>query len=508
MLAAAVPPPAMVEKAANRELVDLLKMAAVGLEDNAVGLPAYIREAWPVIEPDTPFVADWYVDCIAEHVQAALDGQIRRLIINGPPRSGKSLPVSVFAPSWDWTRHPGRKFGTISYSQDLATKANVDRRTLIDSDYYRARWGDQVSFTDDQNLKKEYVNTARGHMVARGTGAGITGYGFDVLLLDDPLNPELAESEAERRALRDYYDRTLYSRLNDKKQGVVILVEQRLHAKDLTQHLLTKWEHEGWTHLVLPAEAPERKIITFPVTGRQVTREAGDVLSPSREPAEVLAKTRAGVGQRRYNAQWQQRPSEEEGNLFLRRNWRLYRDPPNLRSFEELIQSWDMTFKDTDGTDYVVGQVWGVRGAERWLLDQMRGRMSFSATLAAFRTLTEKWPGARRKLVEEKANGNAVCDVLKKDIEGIILIEPNGGKLARAYAAQPCQEAGNLWIPDPEVQPWSQDFIDECAAFPDGDNDDQVDAMTQLVNYRINGRPSAGLSGGSTLSIPRRPDWA
>ena len=482
LLAAHAPPPAMIEKAPHQQaLADLLRMTAEGLEENRVALSDFMRQTWPLVESNA-FIPSWHIDCIAEHVQAALDGEIRRLVINGPPRLGKSLPVSVFAPAWDWTRRPQRRFIAASYSQDLATKHNVDRRTIIDSDYYRQRWGDLVSFTADQNLKREFVNTARGHMVARGTGAGITGYGADVIIIDDPLNPELAESEAERKAVRAYYDRTLYSRLDNKKIGTIILVEQRLHAKDLTSHLLAQ-KHEGWTHLNLPAEAPEKKVYIFPVTKREVTVETGDALCPEREDKAVLAKTKITVGSRRYASQYMQKPSEEEGNILKRSLWKYWRTMP--RDIEEYVQSWDMSFKDLQDSDFVVGQVWGIREGDAYLLDQVRGRLNFTATLDAFETMTQKWPKAARKLVEDKANGTAAENVLKKKIGGIILVNPSGGKIARAYAAQPFQEAGNLWVPDPEVHPWAEDFLSETAAFPDGDNDDQVDAATQFVNFRF-----------------------
>jgi len=459
-------------------LAQLLGQTAAGLEDNQTDLWPFLKGHWDVVEPDVPLIESYHTQAIAEHVQAALEGEITRLVINAPPRIGKSLPGSVFAPPWAWTRWASKKFITVSYSQPLASKHNVDRRLLIRSPRYQEKWGHVFTLAEDQNLKSEFVNSERGHMVARGTGAGVTGYGADVIMLDDPLNPELAESDAERRAVRDYFDRTLYSRLDDKKRGSIILIEQRLHAKDLSAHLLGQG---GWFHLNLPAEAPRRTVISFPKSGREVVREEGDALCPEREDKETLAKTKVAVGTRRYAAQYQQAPSEEEGNIFKRALWGYWRTQPS--DLDELIQSWDMTFKGTDGTDFVVGQVWGRKGAREYLLDQVRGRMSFTATLDAFRALTRRWPQAHRKLVEDKANGSAVENVLKREIGGIILVNPKGGKLARAYAAQPYQEAGNLVIPDPEVFPWVEEFINELGQFPDGDNDDQVDAATQAINF-------------------------
>jgi len=164
----------------------------------------------------------------------------------------------------------------------------------------------------------------------------------------------------------------------------------------------------------------------------------------------------------------------------LKRNWwQYYRQTPDR--FDEVIQSWDMAFKDTKTADFVVGQVWGRKGADKYLLDQVRDRMDFPATVQAVRSLSAKWPQARNKLVEDKANGPAVIATLKNEIPGLIAVNPEGGKVVRAQAASPDIEAGNVYLPDPSVAPWVHDFIEECAAFPNGANDDQVDAMTQAL---------------------------
>lgn len=484
MLATAAPPPAMIQPAPEQrhDLAQMLAQAARGLDENRTPLRSFVRDAWPIVEPVVPLIGDYFLDAICEHVEAAMDGQITRLIINAPPRSGKSLPVSIFGPAWKWTQQPSARFIGASYGQDLATKLNVDRRLLIRSDWYQSQWGSTFQLTGDQNVKSHIANDARGHMIARGTGAGITGFGGDFIVIDDPLNPELAESEAARREVRDYYDRTLYTRLDDKRKGVIILVEQRLHAKDLTAHLLEQ-KQEGWVHLNLPAEAPRKMVMTFPQSGREWVREEGDALRPARDDKETTAKMRATVGSRRWASQYQQAPTLEEGNLFKRANWRFWKTMPALDSFQEIVQSWDLTFKKKEDTDFVAGGIWGVKSAEWTLLDQVRARLSFSGTADAMTAMKAKWPAATRKLVEDKANGSAIEDYLKSKIGGIILVEPKGGKLVRAHAMQPYQEAGNIVLPDPELYPWVEDFISECAQFPDGDNDDQVDQMTQLVNY-------------------------
>ena len=179
-----------------------------------------------------------------------------------------------------------------------------------------------------------------------------------------------------------------------------------------------------------------------------------------------------------------QTPSPSEGGMFRRGWWKYYKVLP--KKFDQVIQSWDCTFKDKKESDYVVGQVWGKIGADRYLLDQVRGQMSFTETLAAIKTLTAKWPQAIAKLVEDKANGPAVINVLKKEISGLVPVEPEGGKVVRATAVTPLAEAGNLYIPDPSIAAWVHDYVEEFAVFPNGAHDDQVDSTTQ-ANIYFNG---------------------
>jgi predicted phage terminase large subunit-like protein len=176
-----------------------------------------------------------------------------------------------------------------------------------------------------------------------------------------------------------------------------------------------------------------------------------------------------------------------EGAIFLREWWRHYDDNPAglACGMEEVIQSWDCSFKDADGTDYVVGQVWGKNGANRYLLDQARARMDFPATVRAVCALKAKWPQASRIYVEDKANGPAVISTLNREIQGLIPVNPEGGKVVRAYAVTGQIESGNVFLPSTEHAPWIGDFIEECAAFPNGTHDDQVDAMTQALVHLV-----------------------
>jgi len=441
-------------------------------------LADFIRQAWHVIEPATPYLHNWHIDLICEYLEAVSAGQITRLIINIPPRYMKSIAVSVMWPVWEWIRHPETRWIFASYSQSLSTKHSVDRRTIIQSDWYQSRWGDRFKLVEDHNLKTEFLNDKRGHMIATSVGGTSTGKGGNRLVVDDPLNPKEAASDVLRERANTWFDQTFYSRLDDKKTGAIVVIMQRLHEKDLTGHLL---EQGGeWEHLCLPAIAEDRQVIHFPMSGRTLVREPGDLLWPEREGPKEIEAAKLALRSYGFAGQYQQRPSPMEGGIFKRGWWKFYKEPP--ARFDEMIQSWDCSFKSASTSDYVVGQVWGRVGGEFYLLDQVRDRMDFTETLQAVRALTAKWPKARSKLIEDKANGQAVIDALKREIPGIIPVTPKESKEARAMAVQPFMEAGNVYLPDPSIAPWIHDFIEECAAFPNAAHDDQVDAMTQALN--------------------------
>jgi predicted phage terminase large subunit-like protein len=226
-------------------------------------------------------------------------------------------------------------------------------------------------------------------------------------------------------------------------------------------------------------------------------REPGEFLQSARgRTTEQWEAIKVRAGSRTWQALYQGRPSAAEGTIFKRTLWQQYDQAPWIvrddgshivTNYDELIASWDMTFKDTDGSDLVAGQIWMRRGADAYLLDQVNRRMDFVETCAAVRALAAKWPQAILKLVEDKANGTAVMSSLARVVPGMVPVEPDGGKVARAVAVSPLVEAGNVWIPVPELEgcAWVGAFIEEAAGFPTATHDDQVDAMTQALNRLI-----------------------
>lgn len=415
----------------------------------------------------------WQRAAHLELVCSALDdieaGRLRRLMVFMPPRHGKSEIVSKKWPARFLGRNPDKEIIMASYAADLAYDfSRIARNTLRD---HAGLFGVDVS-KDSAAVGRWSIEGHRGGLAAAGVGGPITGRGAHVAIIDDPFkNWQEAASKTVRDSVDEWYKSTLRTRL--APGGAIILVMTRWHEDDLAGRLLGREpDLEPWKVISLPAEAGEDDLLG---------RRPGQWLWPERFPASEYEATRTALGSRLWGALYDQKPRPEEGNILRRDWWRFYKQPP--LAFDEIIQSWDCTFKDALTSDFVVGQVWGKAGADKYLLDQVRGRWDLPATIRELRRLSERWPRARAKLIEDKANGPAVISMLRKEIPGLIPIEPVGGKIVRAQAAAPEAEAGNIYLPDPSISTYTDAFIDEATAFPNGANDDSVDCFTQAVAY-------------------------
>jgi len=447
--------------------------------------PEFVRAAWRVVlEPDRPLVWSWHYDYLCEWLQMVDEWKTRKLIVNVPPRTAKSRFITVLWPVWRWTRRAGLRWMFISYSDSLTRQHSRERRDIITSDWFQRRFAARVTLAEDQNTVTWFDNTSRGSMFSSSVGGTVTGKGGDVVIMDDPQDPSQAHSEAERRSVIEFCDRTLATRLDDAKTGTQILVMQRLHEEDVTGHFL---EQGGWEYVRLPMTAEKAETLSFPISQRTYERAEGELLIPERFGPEEVAELKKRLGSYGAAAQLQQRPAPEEGGMLKRAWWREYPLPPEEQaaSCEEIIQSWDMTFKDSVGADRVAGQVWGRKGADIYLLDHVNARMDFPTTKRAVLSLSAKWPTATAKLVEDKANGPAIIADLRGQISGLIPISPKDSKIARAHAVSPSIEAGNVFLPRPEYAPWVHDFVEECSVFPMGAHDDDVDAMTQALDRLV-----------------------
>ena len=411
-----------------------------------------------------------HLERLCNALEAVERGELDRLMVFMPPRHGKSEVCSKKFPAWYEGRNPDKEIIICSYAADLAYDfSRIARDTLRERG--PELWEVKVS-SDSSAVGRWGIEGKRGGCVAAGVGGPITGRGAHVGIIDDPFkNAEEAASQTIRDKVWEWYRSTFRTRL--APGGAIVLVMTRWHEDDLAGRLIAEMQAGGeqWVIIEMQAEAEE---------GDPLERAVGETLWPEHGFDKAWAEaTKVAVGSYFWQALYQQRPSPPEGEMLKRGWWKYYKAIPG--DLQEVIQSWDMTFKDSDGSDYVTGGVWGRKGADKYLLDQVRGRMDFPATLAAVRALTAKWPRARAKLVEDKANGPAVIAMLKREIPGLIAVEPQGSKVARVAAVSPDVEAGNVYLPDPSIAPWVGDFVEECAAFPNGKHDDQVDQMSQAL---------------------------
>ncbi len=459
----------------------------------------YLEWMWPIVEPTTPFTPGWHLDAICDHLEAVTRREVRHLLITIPPRHTKSLCASVAWPTWTWTHSPQVRFLCASYAADLSIEHAVLSRRVIESARYQRAFGRRVVLTTDQNIKSFFENTARGYRISTSVGGAATGRGGDVLLVDDPHSLKEIHSETIRAEVLRWHDQVWSSRLNDPERGARVVIMQRGHESDLAAHLLEKGDY---VHLNLPTEYEPTTWVS-PLGWRDPRTTAGELLCPSRMGPQAVAEARRNLGSQAYATQHQQRPSPAEGGLIKRQWWRFYTSLPDC---ETAVQSWDCTFKATADTDFVAGHVWGRAGADCYLLDRVHDRLTFSQTIAAVRRLSEKWPMAGAKLVEDAANGPAVIDTLSREIPGLIAVKPDGGKVARLTAVSPMIEAGNVYLPSPEIAPWVQDVIEEAAVFPNGAHDDDVDAMSQALRRLFGANVPA--PAGATLQTPQRPSMS
>lgn len=477
-----------------------------------------------MIEPASEYVPGWHIDAISDHLEAVTRGWIRNLIINIPPRHMKSLQVAVLWPTWAWTWQPETRWLFSSYAEKLAIRDSVKSRRLINSPWYQARWGHVFRLTGDQNEKMRFENNKTGYRIATSVGGSATGEGGDVVVVDDPHKTQEAESETIREGVVQWWDETMSTRLNNPKTGAKVIVMQRVHELDLTGHVLEKMGQggESYEHLCLPAEYEPKTYVTG-IGFSDPRTEPGELLWPERFDQEAIQSLKVTLGSRATAGQLQQRPAPADGDIFKKAWWRFWLPvgisaPPvivkmadgslfecpqiTIPDLEEEIQSWDMTFSDTKTSAFVVGQAWGRRGADKFLLDQLRERLDFPATLRAFQKFTQRHPRTATKLVENKANGPAVIQTLRNKISGIVAINPRGDKVARAHGVSPQAEAGNVYLPHPGLTSWVSEFIENTAAFPNAAFKDEIDAMTQalarlMVNERNRQRPSAARSQSS-----------
>jgi predicted phage terminase large subunit-like protein len=410
------------------------------------------------------YTPNWHHKVLAEKLMETEKGDIDRLMVLMPPRHGKSELASVRFPAWFLGRNPSLRVIATSYSARLAETFGRKVREIVADPKFRLTFG--FGLSKRSRASDRWETTEGGGYIAAGVGGSITGMGGDLLIVDDPFkNQEDADSKTYRDKVWEWYQSTLYTRI--EKGGKIVVILTRWHEDDLAGRLLASG-NDDWHVVSFPAVAE----------GDEEFRNIGEPLWEDKYDSADLQRIKTTVGTRVWNALYQQRPAPQDGAVFKKGWWRFYdRLPDDIDSY---IQSWDMTFSDSSGADFVVGQVWALKGSARYLVDQVRERMDFVKAIQAVREMTEKYPEANAKYIEDKANGPAVISALRNEIQGLIPVNPKGSKIARANSVCPVIEAGNVFLK--KGARFSDELMEEASLFPAGKNDDMVDAMTQALS--------------------------
>lgn len=428
------------------------------------------------------------LDIIDAELVRLMEAPDARLILTLPPQEGKSTRAAGDFPVWALTQNPDLRIVTASYAQSLANRnGRAIRRRITGHPDLGLRIAPDNGAVGDWTLDGH-----TGGVLSVGIGSGLTGRPADLMVIDDPIsNREQADSKVYRDRAWDWWTDVASTRL--APGAPVVLILTRWHHDDLAGRLLAAEDGHLWRVVNIPAQC------TNPDTD-PLGRKLDEFMTSARgRTLEQWAAVKVRVGSRTWASLYQGNPTPDVGNLFPAEGWSRYDRPlwidrddgtkyvpeadrdPDI----ELVQSWDFTFKDTAASDYVVGQVWLRRGVDAFLLDQVRRRAAFTESVQMMLDLSARWPQAVAKLVEDKANGPAILNAVRSRVGGLIPVEPEGSKYARAAATTPFVEAKNVHLPDPikvDGTAWVTDLTEEARDFPTAANDDTVDAMSQAVH--------------------------
>ncbi len=478
-------------------------LAEVQAERSKRSLHYYTKKAWQIVEPETPFVDNWHIGVICEYLEAVTRLEIQNLIINIPPRHMKSLMVSVFWPTWTWTHSPHVRWLTGSYTDQLATRDALKSRRIIQSNWYQERFGNMFSLTGDQNMKSRYENDATGYRLAFGFGGAVTGEGGDIIVVDDPLKAQDADSDTIRETVNSIYDGTVSTRGNDPKTVRRVVIMQRLHEDDLTGHILAKMQEEGahqYELLCLPTEYEPKRF--FSSIGQMDPRvNPGELLWPQRFGEKENAAAKVDLGARGYAGQHSQRPAPAGGNIY-QTSWWAGKNRYKYRDYSpgEIVGrwiSWDTAFKDAEQNDSSALTVLELLADYRLILRYANWqKLQFPQLAGAILDEAKRWnydTKLRGIIVEDKASGISALQTLGQSAPSAIadlMIPFQPGQVSkegRSRQASLWCERDCVMLPEPgDDVPWLMDFENMLYKFPGAKIKDPVDAFAQSILYLEN----------------------
>jgi predicted phage terminase large subunit-like protein len=450
---------------------------------------AFVERSFYELNPQTRYLHNWHIEVIAEALEQCRAGKLRRLIINVPPRSLKSHMASVAFPAYLLGHNPSAQIICASYAQDLADKLAGDCRSLMMSDFYRGLFPG-TRFATRRTPLNDFMTTEKGFRLSTSVGGVLTGRGADWIIIDDPLKPDEALSETQRKNVNDWYDHSLVSRLNNKTSGCIILIMQRLHEDDLVGHVLGQG---GWKLLRFPAiaERDESYTVQTRYSKRTFTRREGEALHPERESLELLARIRGVQGEYNFAGQYQQAPSPLGGGLIKTQWFKTYTSVELPGEFELIFQSWDTANKSNELNDYSVCTTWGILKDHLYLLHVFRQRLDYPDLRRAVKQQAEAYK-AKNIVIEDKSSGTSLIQDLRADgVHAVTRYEPKLEKVLRMSTVTSTIEGGFVHIPAQAY--WLAEYLHELSVFPKGKYDDQVDSTSQALDWVKNGMGKFGL---------------
>jgi predicted phage terminase large subunit-like protein len=442
-------------------------------------LSAFIQRCFYLLNPTTELLWNWHLEVIAAALEACRRGEITRLIINVPPRSLKSLSTNAFVASL-LGQDPTAQIICASYAQDLANKHALDCRTILTSPFCQDLYS-HTRLSPHRQSVQEFVTTRQGYRLSTSVGGVLTGRGADFIIIDDPLKPDEALSDTQRKSVNEWFDHSLYSRLNNKRTGRIILIMQRLHEDDLVGHVLGLGE--PWTVIRFPAiaERDETHEIQTPYGRQRFQRRAGEPLHSEREPLEVLNRIREALGEYNFAGQYQQAPSPLGGGMVRAAWFKTYAPTELLSEFEQVFQSWDTANKPTELSDFSVCTTWGVKEHHLYLIHVYRKRVGYPELKRAVREQAAAF-NSTTILVEDKASGTQLIqELVNEGVHAIKQYQPTMDKVMRMHSVTSTLENGFVHIPD--KAPWLGEFLHELTTFPNGKYDDQADSTSQALDW-------------------------
>lgn len=466
-------------------------------------LATFVKKGFKVLDPKTKLIWNWHLDLICEYLQAVYNGEIKRLIINVPPRSLKSIMVNVCYPAWALVNNPSYKTISASFRSSLSVKHNIGTRSIITSLWFQ-KFFPEVELSESQNSKSLFETTAKGGKECSTMKSPPTGSGANCIIIDDPHNTSEAESETERTKICESFGSSFMTRLNNQKEDSVIVVMQRLHDLDLTGYLLSKekkskddiLDSENWVHLKIPAIAEEDIIYHYP-NSQEIFKifKKGEFLCEERLSKRVLDNIKKDMGSYSFEGQYQQNPSPPGGGMVKSNWWMRYKLPPERTGCEVYI-SLDAAGKKGIGNDPSVFTIWYKKGdLEHYLIEVIREKLEFPELKKKAKLLLQKWnPNAF--LIEDASSGQALIQDLKTETAYNIVGITDSLQFSKSVRLESCVsmiEGGFVFIPaviDAFGIPvdWVEEYTQELERFPRAPNDDQVDSTTLYLNYIRNKR--------------------